>query len=352
MRAVILLLVIVTAVGCNERKSVEAPAAKTASVPFKPALAVSKPMGNPADVLVDIDGTKLTRGEASVNVEKELARYEGMVPPERLESVRARLLDDSVEQFVAHTLILKEIDKQSIVITPEDEKAGYEEIKKSLPAGVTIEDIIKSSPMAEQQIRDQIRTMLKADKMLGDHIKVSDEELVAYTEKNKERLVLPENVHARHILIATTETDTEQTKAEKKKKAEGIRQELVKGADFAELAAKNSDCPSKQRGGDLGSFPREGKGAPVKPFADAAFSQEIKAIGPVVETQFGFHIIQVLEHSQGGPVPREQVASMLKNQKRQKALEDLVQELKAKAKIKYLEPKSPARALAEPPSPR
>lgn len=351
MRVVILLLVIVATAGCKERKPVEAPAAKTASVPFTPASSVSKPVGNPADVLVEVDGTKLTRAEASVNVEKELARYEGLVPPERLESVRKRLLDDSVEQFVGHTLLLKEIDKQGVAITPEDEKAGYEEIKKSLPAGVTIEDIIKSSPMAEQQIRDQIRTMIKADKMLGDRIKTSDEEISAYTEKNKERLTLPENVHARHILVATSETDTEQTKGEKKKKAEGIRQELVNGADFAEMAAKNSDCPSKQRGGDLGSFPREGKGAPVKPFADAAFTQEVKAIGPVVETQFGFHIIQVLEHSQGGPVPREQVASMLKNQKRQQALEDLVKELRANAKIKYLESKAPAQVSDQPPSP-
>jgi hypothetical protein len=78
-----------------------------------------------------------------------------------------------------------------------------------------------------------------------------------------------------------------------KAKIDSIRERLLKGEDFAALAAENSDCPSGSRaGGDLGTF---GKGAMVPEFEQAAFTQEIGAIGDVVKTQFGYHIVKVTE---------------------------------------------------------
>jgi hypothetical protein len=99
-------------------------------------------------------------------------------------------------------------------------------------------------------------------------------------------------VHVRHILVAISPRDSATMKDTKRERAETIRKELLAGKDFAAVATSVSDCPSKAAGGDLGVFPR---GKMVKEFEDAAFSQEVGKIGPVVITQFGFHIIQVLE---------------------------------------------------------
>lgn len=96
-------------------------------------------------------------------------------------------------------------------------------------------------------------------------------------------------IHARHILIAADASDA--ARAEARKKIELVRAELLAGKDFATAAREYSDCPSKENGGDLGTFTR---GQMVKAFEDAAFSQKPGEIGPIIETEFGFHIIQVL----------------------------------------------------------
>ena len=99
-------------------------------------------------------------------------------------------------------------------------------------------------------------------------------------------------VHARHILVLAPEGSDGSAKRQSLAEAEGIRESLIAGADFETMAKQYSACPSKESGGDLGSFRR---GQMVKPFEEAAFSQKVGEIGPVVYTQFGYHIIQVLD---------------------------------------------------------
>lgn len=83
-------------------------------------------------------------------------------------------------------------------------------------------------------------------------------------------------VRASHILVKTEE------------EANKLYEEISAGADFAELAAEHSLCPSGRNGGDLGFF---GRGMMVKPFEDAAFELEVGGLSKPVETQFGWHLI-------------------------------------------------------------
>jgi parvulin-like peptidyl-prolyl isomerase len=106
-----------------------------------------------------------------------------------------------------------------------------------------------------------------------------------------------DGVHARHILVMHAESQRKppeitRTKDEAKKLIEDIEQKLKGGADFAELAKEHSDCPSGKRGGgDLGSF---GRGRMAPPFEEAAWALSADEVSGIVETGFGFHIIQRL----------------------------------------------------------
>ncbi len=85
-------------------------------------------------------------------------------------------------------------------------------------------------------------------------------------------------VRASHILVKTEE------------EAKELYDEIKGGKDFAEAAIESSLCPSGATGGDLGFF---GKGMMVKPFEDAAFSLEVGELSQPVQTQFGWHLIQL-----------------------------------------------------------
>jgi peptidyl-prolyl cis-trans isomerase C len=343
-----LVAILAFTAGCNKTvtqnaaveqqpKAQPTPAPSLALPPPPPATApASAVVENDSDVLVEVNGAKLLRSEAKRQVEKFLAANGSRIPPQYKDMARKQMLKSSIEQFVGKTLITQEMDKQNIQVSQAEEDAMRKDIAASLPEGMTLDDIIKKNPEKADQLKEQLRNLVKADKLLGDRIKVSDADITDFMAKNKEKLAIPENVHARHILIAVDEKDNDKTKADKKKKAEDVRARLVKGADFAEMAKENSDCPSKEKGGDLGVFPKDGQMDPV--FSAAAFSQATNAIGPIVETKFGYHIIQVLAHTKSGTVTREQVKFELKQEKRDKAVDDLVKELKVKANIKYLEP--------------
>jgi peptidyl-prolyl cis-trans isomerase C len=91
---------------------------------------------------------------------------------------------------------------------------------------------------------------------------------------------MPNKVHCAHILVKTA------------KDATGVLERLKKREKFATIAKDVSICPSKKRGGDLGTFSR---GKMVKEFEKAAFALQKGQISPITQTKFGYHIIKRLE---------------------------------------------------------
>ncbi|NFV79814.1 peptidylprolyl isomerase [Magnetospirillum aberrantis] len=102
-------------------------------------------------------------------------------------------------------------------------------------------------------------------------------------------------IRASHILLmykGSMRSTASRSKQEALDSINAMKAEIANGADFAELARQNSDCPSGEEGGDLGKFPR---GAMVPEFDQAAFALEPGQVSDVIETAFGYHLIQRTE---------------------------------------------------------
>jgi peptidyl-prolyl cis-trans isomerase C len=250
-----------------------------------------------------------------------------------------------IEQFVANTLLGEEADRLGIVLTPEDETNAMVNLQAMLPPGVTAEQAIRQSPLGETRFRSEMLSAAKIKKLLrtGDtaETRISDADFAAFTNRFHAQIEMSDSVRARHILVATKPTDDAAEKEKKRQFADSLRTQLVAGADFASVAKAHSDCPSKDAGGDLGRF---GRRKMVKPFSDAAFKQPVNAIGDVVETQFGYHIIQVTERSVMG---RDELLDIMRRQK-------LLERLMKAAKIMFNPPperKPNTSAMPRPTSP-
>jgi len=321
----------------NEPAKSEAPALANTNETQKPVFDASA-LNPPDTVLVKVNDQTITQAD----LDSEMAQVHRMMksrgaPAQQVDAMLSGIKPQVLEGLVVRKLLAKECEKEKIIITPDDIAKEMENFKKSLASRkVTLEDFLKQSGITKESFEKDVGEQLKIEKLL----KISaptDDEIKAYYEQNKAAYYqMPETVSARHILISTEATDDQAKKDAKKKKAEDLREQLVKGADFAKLAEENSSCPSKARGGKLGEFPR---GQMVPAFEEAAFSLKTNEISKVVETEFGYHIIQTMEHNQPRTVPledvKDQIAFKLKGKKVQEQLETLIKKLKESAKIEY-----------------
>jgi len=159
---------------------------------------------------------------------------------------------------------------------------------------------LDQDPVVKHQIlkaRDDILIANLKQWQIGRQTSLTKERIKQYYDRHQDRFTIPEQVHARHILLPS------------RKKAEEVIRLLRHGRDFAALAAEYSiDDSNKGRGGDLNWFPR---GVMVKPFEDAVFTLKKKgAISKPVKTQFGWHVIELLGKH---PASRQSLAEAREN---------------------------------------
>jgi parvulin-like peptidyl-prolyl isomerase len=103
---------------------------------------------------------------------------------------------------------------------------------------------------------------------------------------------MADRIRASHILLmyaGSARSSAKRSKQQAQTEIEAIKQRLAAGEDFAALARQHSDCPSGKSGGDLGMF---GKGQMVAAFEQAAWALPVGQVSGVVETDFGYHLIQ------------------------------------------------------------
>lgn len=175
-----------------------------------------------------------------------------------------------------------------------------------------------------KSVLEKVKSELLSNMAVTETIKtavVSDEDIAEYYEKNKSNFVTPPRASAKHILV------------EDETKCNEILDEINSGAKtFEDAALAYSTCPSKERGGDLGTFSR---GQMVPEFDEAVFTQEIgKVLGPV-KTQFGYHLIRIEQRTDAVPQPLDAVKGQIRQQLLQAKQHDVFNAKVAELEEKY-----------------
>ena len=176
----------------------------------------------------------------------------------------------------------------------------------------------------------KVKYLLFDRELARQRVAVPQNDIQRYYNDNIQQYQTPERVRASHILLNTAGKD----EAAVRKQAEELLAKIKGGADFAELARKYSeDAGSKEKGGDLDYFPR---GQMVPEFEKTAFELKPGQLSDLVKTQYGFHIIKVVDKQAGSTQTldqvRPQIQQMLASQTADRQITDRARELAGKLK--------------------
>lgn len=214
-------------------------------------------------------------------------------------------------------------DKKDFFQTEDGQKQFLDQlISWELLFNYAVEEGMDNTDEFKIQIEDAKRailTQMAIQKTIGD-VLVCEQEAVDYYNNNKDYFKDNEKVSARHILVDSLE------------KAEEVFEKIKNGMTFEEAAKNYSSCPSKEQGGNLGSFER---GVMVPEFEEAAFNLEIGVLSKPVKTQFGYHIILVDDKTEGSIKPYKEVESIIKSHMLQEKQGYHYSQLVNKLKEKY-----------------
>lgn len=278
-------------------------------------------------IVATVNANEITETELN---EIAAAYQQQTMKPEVSEEEKKMLL----ESLIDNKLLQVEAAERNLEVTDEllnqqlsyfyQQYGGEENLKALLEKqGVDLNDIIEN-------MKVDLQGQLAAKAEIDEKLNLTDEDLQAFYDANKESIKIDETFRASHILVKTEEEGA-------KEKAENLLAELNNGADFAELAKENSACPSGQSGGDLNFF---GKGQMVPEFETAVIDLDVDQISGLVETQFGFHIIKKTDHQEARVLTFEEAKNQIKDvvskEKSQAIMKEFITSLRGKYEIQYM----------------
>lgn len=336
MNRLLAVALLVVASACNRSAAPTPEASSTATTasaePAKPVPALIP------DVLARVNGETVTKAEFEEAVAALEQRNQGPVPPDQ----RDRIFRGVLDQLVGIKLLAQEAASRKIPVPDADVDAQLAQMRQRFPSEDVFNQALKQQNKTVDMLKAEARSNLAIQKMLDGALEgktaVTPQQAQDFYDKNPDQFKRPEQVRASHILITVQPGADVAAKAAAKRKAEGVLKQVKAGGDFAALAKANSQDPgSAVNGGDLGFFQR---GQMVPPFDEAAFTMSPGSTSDLVETQFGYHIIRVLEKKEAGTVTidevRPQLEQYLLNLNRQREMQAFVDGLKAKGKVEIL----------------
>ncbi len=245
-----------------------------------------------------------------------------------------QIISQNATLLAERKLIMTEAEKSGLTVTPAEVDSVIQMQFNRGGEENGFQQWLNQNGLDKDFVRNDIRRGLIINQFLESKL----DEKTEITEADIEKAYQADKTATvRHILFNTMgKSDSAQQAI--KDQAQEVLEKAQEGADFAELAKKYSDDPgSKEKGGLYENF---GRGRMVKPFEEAAFNLPIGSISDLVETQYGYHIIKVIDREkEERPLDevRTQLQAQLKQAREKEVYQDYIDSLKEKAEIEQVE---------------
>lgn len=232
---------------------------------------------------------------------------------------RAKDLGISVE-----TDLIKRLDE----VRKQNNLNSLEDLEKAVEgSGIAWEDY-------KTQIRNSLLTQEVMRKEVGSRINIGNEEVKKYYDQHPQEFTRPEQVELSEIFLSTEGKSPEEIEAVQKK-AEDLRNRVMKGDEFSEIAKRYSEgSTAKDQSGDLGTYQR-GQLSPQ--LEEVVFKMEKGQITDVIQTKTGFEVLKVVNHYQSGLQPLDKVENEIMNrlymQKMQPTMRDYLAQLREESYV-------------------
>jgi peptidyl-prolyl cis-trans isomerase C len=262
--------------------------------------------------------------------------------------------DEVLNYLIENALVDDYLEQLKIIVEPKEVEAQFTKVKKDIEStGKKYQEFLDELRISEPELQAQIHATLRWEKFIQQY--ATDKALKEFFEDHK-GIFDGTSMRAKHILIpvpAGNAAAADQAKAKIALLKKQIEDRVAKGLaeagkldnlevekkriqllndTFAETATKESSCPSKSNGGELGWFPRSG-GAVAESFAKAAFLLKPWQMSDAVATEYGSHLILCVDYKAGVERPFEEIREIIRDVYADKMREAIVAKMRPTAKI-------------------
>ncbi|HEY2434249.1 MAG TPA: peptidylprolyl isomerase [Vicinamibacterales bacterium] len=288
-------------------------------------------------VVARVNGENITKDDFDRMVKGIEMQAGQPVPPDQ----RDAILRNALDRLIVYTLLSQESKGRNLKIDENEIGQKIQEVRGRFQTEQAFEAALKTRGMTVDDLKKEARNDLTVSKLVDSEVATipgpSDSEARDFYQKNPDRFKQGESVHAAHILIRVAPNADAATKAKARATIDDVLKKARAGADFGKLAEQYSQDGSASNKGDLGEFPR---GQMVPEFDAAAFALKPGQLSDVVTTQFGYHVIKVIDRKPAGVVSYDEAAQQIKagldGQKKQQHMDAFIDGLKKKSKIEVL----------------
>lgn len=310
--------------------------------------AAAKPGSNPMDLFAneivaqgkDVKVTRAQLDEQVINLKAAAVARGQMIPPDRMKMLEQQVLGRLIGMQILNSVAIEADRTNGLAVATK----RFEMIRESAGTEEAFARQLKTVGMTADALRKKLIEEAVADAVLERVIAftVTDEDVKKFYDENPAQFEQPEQVRAAHVLIGTRAEKGEELTADQKKAKLKLAEDVLKraraGEDFAKLAKEYSDDPgSKDKGGEY-TFPR---GQMVPEFEAAAFALEPGKVSDIVTTQFGHHIIKLIEKKPASKVEfakaEPEIKQFLKTRGVQKQIPDYMEKLEKAANVEILD---------------